>query len=209
MYNYLAASRWSHWGTRDVLRQDYAVHDVIAMWQDRILQQLLSSLTLERLHDSELKVAADQDAFTTAELLERLTKAVFAETDEMETGEYTNRKPAISSLRRNLQRIYLKRLSNLAMGNSGAPQDCQTVAYLELEELEGRINKLLDAQKKLDSYSKAHLSETSARIRKVLEARLGADFAVRRGHRVVWVTTLGCTGVASFHPRLHVGRHSL
>ena len=148
------------------------MHDVIAMWQDRILQQLLSSLTLDRLHDSELKIAADQDAFTTAELLERLTKAIFAETDEHGDREYTNRKPAISSLRRNLQRIYLKRLSNMAMGNTGAPQDCQTVAYLELEELEGRINKLLDAQKKLDPYSKAHLTETSARIRKVLEARL-------------------------------------
>jgi hypothetical protein len=43
---------------------------------------------------------------------------------------------------------------------------------MELEELEGRINKLLDAQKKLDPYSKAHLAESSARIRKVLEARL-------------------------------------
>jgi hypothetical protein len=145
---------------------------VIAMWQDRILQQLLSSLTLDRLHDSELKIAADQDAFTTAELLDRLSKAIYSETDDMETREYTTRKPAISSLRRNLQRVYLKRLSNIALGNSGAPQDCQTVAYMELEELEGRINKLLDAQKKLDSYSKAHLAETSARIRKVLEARL-------------------------------------
>jgi hypothetical protein len=172
LYNYLSASRWSHWGSRDVLRQDYAVHEVIAMWQDRILQQLLSSLTLDRLHDSELKIAADQDAFTTAELLDRLSKAIFAEADDMETREYTTRKPAISSLRRNLQRVYLKRLSNIALGNAGAPQDCQTIAYLELEELEGRIIKLLDAQKKLDSYSKAHLSESAARIRKVLEARL-------------------------------------
>jgi hypothetical protein len=172
LYNYLAASRWSHWGSRDVLRQDYAIHEVIAMWQDRILQQLLSSLTLDRLHDSELKIAAEQDAFTTAELLDRLTTAIFAETAEMETRDYSTRKPAISSLRRNLQRVYLKRLSAIAMGNSGAPQDCQTVAYLELEELEKQINKLLDAQKKLDPYSKAHLTESSARIRKVLEARL-------------------------------------
>ena len=172
LYNYMAASRWSHWGTRDVLRQDYAVHEVIAMWQDRILQQLLSSTTLDRLHDSELKVAADKDAFTTAELLTGLTKAIFSETESMEAGEFTNRQPAVSSLRRNLQRIYLKRLSNIAMGNTGAPQDCQTVAYAELEALEGRINKLLAEQQKLDSYSEAHLKETAARIRKVIEARL-------------------------------------
>ena len=109
------------------LRTDYPVHDVIAMWQDRILQQLLSPLTLDRLHDTELKVPADQDALTTAELLDRLTKAIFAEVDKMPEGEYTNRKPAISSLRRNLQRDYLKRLSELAMGrtrcSAGLPDD--------------------------------------------------------------------------------------
>jgi hypothetical protein len=90
----------------------------------------------------------------------------------METRDYTNRQPAVSSLRRNLQRVYLKRLSVIAMGNAGAPQDCQTVAYLELEGLEKRLNNLLDSQKNLDAYSKAHLMESSSRIRKVLEARL-------------------------------------
>ncbi len=59
---------------------------------------------MDRLHDSELNVPADQDALTTAELLDRLTKAIFSEVDKMPEGEYTNRKPAISSLRRNLQR---------------------------------------------------------------------------------------------------------
>jgi hypothetical protein len=168
----MAASRWNHWGTSDVMRQDYAVHEVIAMWQDRILQQLLSSLTLTRLHDSELKVPADKDAFAAAELIQRLTKAVFAEADRLETREFSNRKPAISSLRRSLQRTYLKRLSNLAMGNSGAPADCQTVAYAELEALEGRLRKLLADQPKLDAYSQAHVKESSDRIRKVLDARL-------------------------------------
>jgi hypothetical protein len=172
LYNHMAPSRWNHWGTSDVLRQDFAVHEIIAMWQDRILQQLMSSTTLARLHDSELKVPADQDALTAAELLERLTKAIFAETESLETREFSNRKPAISSLRRNLQRIYLKRLSTIAMGSSSAPQDCQTVAYLQLEALEGRIKKLLDDQKKLDTYSQAHLTESAARIRKVIEARL-------------------------------------
>jgi hypothetical protein len=172
LYNHLASTRWSHWGSDVPLRTEYPVHEVISLWQNRILAQLLSSLTLDRLHDSELYVPADQDALTTAELLERLTKAIFVEVDKTPDGEYTNRKPAISSLRRNLQRAYLKRLSQLAMGNSGAPQDCQTVAYAELTGLEGRINNLLKNGAKLDSYSKAHLEESSSRIRKVLEARL-------------------------------------
>jgi len=154
------------------LRTDFPVHDVISMWQDRILQQLLSPLTLDRLHDTELELPADQDALTTPELLGRLTKAIFAETDKMPEGDYTNRKPAISSLRRNLQRSYLKRLSHVAMGDSGAPEDCQTVAYAELSALEGRLNSVLKSNAKLDPYSRAHLEESASRIHKVLDARL-------------------------------------
>jgi hypothetical protein len=172
LYNYLASTRWSHWGSQVPFRNDYPVHEVIAMWQDRILEQLLSPLTLERLHDSELHLPADQDALTTPELLDRLTKAIFSEVDKMPDGEYTNRKPAISSLRRNLQRVYLKRLAQLSMGNSDAPQDCQTVAYAELTGLEGRINTLLKNNTKLDTYSRAHLEETASRIHKVVDARL-------------------------------------
>ncbi len=120
LYNELAASHWDHWGTQTVERGDYPVHEVILMWQDRIVSRLLSSLTLARLHDSELKVPADTDVLTSAELIQRLTKAIYSEVDNVKEGEFTNRKPAISSLRRNLQRAYLRRLSELALGNTGA-----------------------------------------------------------------------------------------
>jgi len=172
LYNQLAASYWHHWGIDESLRKDYPVHDVILMWQERILAQLMSSVTLDRIHDTELKVPADSDAFTTAELVERLTKAVFAELDTIRGGAFTNRKPAITSLRRNLQRSYLKRLSSLAMGRTSAPQDCQTIAYAELMSLKGRIGKALTRKAKLDSYSRAHLQESASRIQKVLDAKL-------------------------------------
>ncbi len=58
------------------------------------------------------------------------------------------------------------------MGRSGAPQDCQTVAYAELSALEGRINSVLKSNTKLDAYSRAHLEETASRIHKVLDAQL-------------------------------------
>jgi hypothetical protein len=172
LYNHLAASRWSHWGSESPMRVDFAVHDVIAMWQDRILQQLLSSLTLSRLYDSELKVAADKDALTTPELINRLTKAIYAEVEAPLSGEFTDRKPAISSLRRNLQRLYFERLANIAMGRTSAPADCQTVAYIELEDLGKRIDKALESDAKLDTYTRAHLREVSSRIHKVLNAEL-------------------------------------
>lgn len=176
LYNFLASSRWNHWGADQPTRRDYAVHDVLAMWQGRILDQVMSSLTLERLHDSELKISSDEDAFTTAELLNGLTKAIFAEVDKLEGSDFTNRKPAISSLRRNLQRVYLAKLSNLALGNTAAPEDCSTIAYAELKALQERINKLVASDVKLDDYSKAHLTESSARIGKVLDSHLQLEY---------------------------------
>ena len=134
---------------------------------------MLNTLTLTRLHDSELKVPADQDAFTVAELLDRLTGAVYAELDEIKEGEFTNRKPAIHSLRRNLQRNYLEQLSSLALGNTPAPRDCQAVAAAQLKEIDARVKNLLKRNKvKLDTYSKVHLDEVSSRIQKVLDARI-------------------------------------
>jgi hypothetical protein len=79
LYNKLAASKWSHWGVEDMERHDYPAHQAILMWQERVLEQLLSDLTLSRIHDAELKLAADEDAFTTAELLTTLTDSMFAE----------------------------------------------------------------------------------------------------------------------------------
>src|SRR5690606_25713763 len=53
-YNMLAPTRWNHWGVDSPLRPDLPVHEVILMWQERILDRMLSSLTLTRLHDSEM-----------------------------------------------------------------------------------------------------------------------------------------------------------
>jgi hypothetical protein len=174
LLNQLGWSHWNHWGVREAARKDFGVHDFVLQWQDRILNQLLSSVTLKRMHDAELKAPSDTDVMTTAELIQRLTKAIFSEIESTKEGDYTNRKPAISSMRRNLQRSYLEELSKLTLGPSAAPEDCQTVAYAELTNLQQRIKSLLDNQpvaSKLDTYSRAHLQESSARIAKVLDAR--------------------------------------
>lgn len=175
LLNKLGWSNWNHWGVRETTRKDFGVHDFVLQWQERILEQLLSSVTLKRMHDAELKAPPEEDVLTTAELLQRLTKAIFSEVETIKEGDYTNRKPAISSMRRNLQRSYLKSLSDLALGASAAPQDCQTVAYTELANLKQRIKSLLDNQpvsSKLDTYTRAHLLESAARIDKVLDARI-------------------------------------
>lgn len=172
LYNKLAPSYWSHWGTSLDLRGDFPIHDTISQWQSMILSRLLSSINLERMHDAELKVPADQDAFTTAELIQSLTDSIFSELDTLKKGDYSVRKPAISSLRRNLQRDYLRRLSSMAMGNSYAPEDCQTIAYAQMIELQEKLEDLQDKDLKLDAYSRAHLLETQRRIEKVLDAEM-------------------------------------
>jgi hypothetical protein len=171
-YNHLMSSRWVHWGSHPSTRPDYPIHDVILMWQTRVLDRLLSGLTLTRVLDAELAVDPDEDCLTTAELLSTLTDDVFAEVvGGVAEGEYTNRSPAISSLRRNLQRVFMKRLARLALGHTSAPEDCQTVAYLELKRLHQEIQEALDGAGELDTYTQAHLEETASRVRAILDAK--------------------------------------
>ena len=51
--------------------------------------------------------------------------------------------------------------------------DAQSIAAAQLRSLEGRIGALLAKNDvKLDDYSRAHLAELQARIRKVLDASI-------------------------------------
>jgi len=172
LYNYLVPPHWLHWGMPDDLRPDLPVHAFTLSIQLNMLGQLLSPLRLSRLLDTELKQPAEQETFTVAELFQRLSAAIFNELDKLNEGKFTDRKPAIASTRRNLQRAYFQRLADLALGQSNAPADCQALAAVELEGLEKRIKQVLSGKAELDPYSRAHLSDLAARIRKVLEARL-------------------------------------
>ena len=171
LYNQLATTPWLHWGMSNSSRADYPVHDVILSWQERVLDDLLSPLTLSRIIDNELKVPADEDAFTAAELMDRLTAAIIGNPATLEKGDYTNRKPAIPSLRRALQRAYLARLSAIALGRTSAPADCEALASSQLRQLLAMLDDALGREDlKLDAYSRAHLEEARDRIDRVLDA---------------------------------------
>ena len=85
-----------------------------------MLQQLLDSRTLTRLADNEMKVSPEEDRFTSAELLRTLTNVIYSEVYEFKTGQYSDREPAISSLRRSLQVETLSVLGKLALGSRGS-----------------------------------------------------------------------------------------
>ena len=97
---------------------------------------------------------------------------IFSELGNIRKSDYSNREPAISSTRRNLQRYYMRQMANLAMGKTLAPDEAQTVAHFELKQLEKSIGKVLAGDVKLDTYTRAHLEETSSRIAKVIESRV-------------------------------------
>jgi hypothetical protein len=171
-WNLLGTTHWSHWGQDPPARRDFGIHDFVLSQQQSILSSLLSSSNLSRLYDAELKASSDADVVTAAELIQRLTKSIFAEVDTVRGGEFTNRKPAISSLRRNLQRAYFERLADFALRRGGAPADCQSIAYAEMASLRDRIDAMLKSEAKLDPYTRAHLVELQDRIKKVLEASI-------------------------------------
>jgi hypothetical protein len=143
------------------------------MWQDRVLGRLLDPLVLARVRDNELKVPTEEDAFTLAELFEKLSKSVMAEVTSLEPGDYTDRKPAVPSLRRGLQRAFVIRLAGIAMGGGASNPDAQALAADQLRSISSGIEALLAKENvKLDTASRAHVADLRDRIAKVLDARL-------------------------------------
>ena len=170
LYNYLAPSYWNHWGMKERHGRTSRPRDVLAC-QDHVLAQVLSPVTLARLIDSEIEGPRRAGCLHGGRIAARLTAAIFRETEKLQEGKFTDRKPAISSLRRNLQRRYSSGWPTWPWA-SIAPSDCQAVAAAELEALEARLKQVLAGKAELDTYTRSHLSELVARIHKVLDARL-------------------------------------
>jgi len=159
---------------RSYSRLDYPIHEFVGMMQGQILAQVLDPTTLARMQDNELKISADADAYTLAEHIKTVVDTIFSEWSIPEKpGQYTARKPFISSFRRNLQRTTLKRLATLITSSRSGPEDARTLSRMHLTELRGRIQTVLAKQDlKLDDYSKAHLLDSSERIKAILEAKV-------------------------------------
>ena len=132
---------------------------------------LMNPSTLGHIYDTEWQATESQDCLTLAEVLDTVYDACWDELDKAPNGNYTARKPLISSLRRNLQRNHLDRLTSLSLAGRGSPatRTIATLALLQLGELRERIRKSLEGG--LDPYSRAHLTDASRRIEKTLEAQ--------------------------------------
>jgi hypothetical protein len=170
----LTAGRWWHWGSTDPFQDpDYELHDRILTTQLWALFQLLNPVTQRRIHDAEMRVPPGDDAMTLPELYATLTGRIFSEVADGPQGgrRYTNRRPLVSSLRRNLQREYIASLTWVTLREqSGYPRVARTLAWDHLRRLGDSIDALLESGMTIDDYSAAHLRECRTRIRKAVEA---------------------------------------
>ena len=166
---HMTASGW-----RDSFSDDPAwpVHDRVMSIQASALSSLMNPSTLRRVYDNEFRVSPDQDALTLNEIVESVSNSVWKELDGNMEGEFSERKPAISSLRRNLQTEHLERLFDLAgetKSSTAAMKPIANLAGMKLKQLHGTI-KEASGKENLDAYTRAHLMDSEERIQKWIDS---------------------------------------
>ncbi|MEZ6197128.1 MAG: zinc-dependent metalloprotease [Planctomycetota bacterium] len=175
LLRHLTVDKWMDEGGMADARQDatYPVHDRVMALQGAAMTMILNPTTLRRVLDNESYVPADQDALTLPELLERIRGEVWRELAKAPEGRFTNRKPLVSNLRRNLQRVHVDRLidlSLLANTNQASDKVISSLATAELVAIREALARGTGAG--VDAYTLAHAADCSARIARALEARM-------------------------------------
>jgi hypothetical protein len=150
----------------------WPVHDRVMGIQASTLSQLLNPTTLRRVYDNEMRVGQDDDVLTLAEMLKTINDAIWNELDNLPNGEFTVRKPAISSLRRNLQTEFIERLFDLGGEREGAAamKPIANLSVLMLKKLKGTLETACE-QENLDDYTVAHLEDSLQRVTKWLDSQ--------------------------------------
>jgi hypothetical protein len=197
----LASERWYHWGNDGFFffgGVDYPVNEQILRIQQIALNQCLAADVLARLQNQEIESDPGAPALRMSEVFRALTDGIWSELagpadSSTSSGNGQSRSLACSTIRRNLQREHLRRLSTMVLGQrrspfedlygfmffyGGAqlPADAKSLARLHLHEIDGRIAKTLAAKDAtIDDTTRAHLEEGRERIRKVLDARVDVN----------------------------------
>lgn len=152
----------------------WPIHDRVLGIQASALTQLMNPTTMRRVLDNEMRLAPEQDSVTLPEVLVRVCDAVWSELDQPCPEDVSDRRPMISSLRRNLQREHVQRLIDLVLdepSETAAYKPIGTLAKMQLRKLQAHLEKKISScGGKMDAYSLAHLSEAQERISRALEA---------------------------------------
>lgn len=172
LLNDLPPSRWMDWYSSPMSRVDFPAHQTVQSMQSFALLALVSPQVLQRVYDAELK-SKSEDKFTAAELISRVRNIVWGNLSVPGDAKFTDAKPMLSSIKRNLQRQYVSYMLAIAESKPGAlvSADLQSMASYSMEELSDNIGKLLaQANGQIDFATKAHLSQTKSQIDRTLNA---------------------------------------
>ncbi|NOT34487.1 MAG: zinc-dependent metalloprotease [Candidatus Eisenbacteria bacterium] len=189
LLNRLAPDRWMHWGVDDNFgvwtgpRLDYNLNDKALAIQTGLLNGLTQPMLLARLREAESR---SPDAFRMSDYFDRLTRALWGEVG----GGAAAAMRALDgpNTRRDIQRVYIDRLAQMVVGGiPGTPDDARSLARLQLARIDARATRALAGEGAMGDYTRAHLLESRARIKRALEA----------GREVEAVRPAGAIGVAT------------
>lgn len=115
------------------------------------------------------------------EVFATLTDAIWSETGAGARGRLV-RPRDIGSVRRDLQRLYLNMLIQMAVNPvPGAPEDARALARATLVGLGATLDRALAAPRpELDAYTRAHLADSRDRIARALDAQMIQTTTVSR-----------------------------
>jgi hypothetical protein len=167
----------------------FPLYETVLSIQRIVLARFLDSQVLRSIQNAELLASSGQEVLKMPEVFDTLTDAIWSELPPPESASGEKKKIEISTIRRNLQREHVKRLSNMVLGprndfgtydyffffdyEQPAPADAKALARHHLKAIDARIAIALDAQKaEPDAYSRAHLEQLHDQIGKVLAAEL-------------------------------------
>ena len=118
----LASERWYHWGNESLFffggGVDFPIYQRILSIQKIVLGQCLAADTLARLQNQELQADPGSKPLTMAELFRALTDGIWS---ECTLASARDGSVACSTIRRNLQREHLRKLSAWSWGTSAIP----------------------------------------------------------------------------------------
>ncbi|HXY37536.1 MAG TPA: zinc-dependent metalloprotease, partial [Planctomycetaceae bacterium] len=193
---------------------EFNIQDRVLSIQRTVLSRFLNARSMKAIQNAELHSGKEEETLKLPEVFDALTDSIFSELpggkavaqdhpaakpadgkkDEKhktEPQKSDKKKVKISTLRRNLQRDYSKRLGRLVLGpnndfsgffifylfdddfGSPVPADARALARHHLKDIDRRVALALDRDKtELDDYDRAHLEQVHAQIEKVFAASL-------------------------------------
>jgi hypothetical protein len=170
----------------------YPLYESVLSIQKIVLSRFLDSQVLRSVQDAELLAGENEEVLKLPEVFDALTDSIWTELPTAEPAAGEKPKVAISTIRRNLQREHVKRLSDMVLGprddpfdyynfifyssSQPAPADARALARHHLKAIDARIAMSLNAEKaEPDAYSRAHLEQLHDQIGKVLAAQINAN----------------------------------